>query len=101
MRQHFGGNAGASIADPQRGIVADRKHILVHRTNFMRREAQRLDRQRAAAVGALRQHRVARVDCQIDDDLLQLTRIGAYRSQVAAVIDLQLNRLAQQPLQQV
>ena len=46
-------------------------------------------------------HRVAGVDRQIDDDLLELARIGADRPEVAAVLDDQLDVLAEQPLQQM
>ena len=46
-------------------------------------------------------HRVAGVDREIDDDLLELARIGADRAEAAAVLDDQLDRLAEQPLQQM
>ena len=49
----------------------------------------------------LRDHRVARIDRQIDDDLLELAGVGAHRAEVAAMLDDQLDGLAEQPLEQM
>ena len=46
-------------------------------------------------------HGVAGVDREVDDDLLELAGIGADRAEVAAVLDDQLDGLAEQPLQQM
>ena len=46
-------------------------------------------------------HRVAGVDREVDDDLLELAGIGADRAEVAAVLDDQLDVLAEQPFQQM
>ena len=52
---------------------------------------------RAAAVGA---HRVAGVDHQVHHRRLQLAAVGAHQRQVAAVVGVQLDVLAQQAAQQ-
>jgi hypothetical protein len=54
------------------------------------------DGQRAAA-----RHRVARVDREVDDDLLQLALIDLGEAEIAAVHDLQFDVLADQAAQQV
>ena len=51
--------------------------------------------------GSLAEHRVAGVDGEVDDHLLELARIGADRAEVAAMLDLELDPLAEQPLEQV
>ena len=45
-------------------------------------------------------HRVAGVDDEIDDHLLELVEVGLDQPQVAAVDDVELDRLADQPAQQ-
>ena len=42
--------------------------------------------------GAARRHRVARVDREVHDHLLELAGIGAHRPEVTAVLDDQLDR---------
>ena len=54
------------------------------------------DRQRAAA-----RHRVARVDGEVDDDLFELALVDLGEAEIAAVHELQLDILADQPAQQV
>ena len=49
-----------------------------------------------AAVG----HGVARVDDEVDDDLLELVEVGLHQPQVAAVDDVERDRLADEPAQQ-
>ena len=46
-------------------------------------------------------HRVAGIDGEIDDDLLELAGIGPDRPEAAAVLDDQIDSLAEQPLQQM
>ena len=45
-------------------------------------------------------HGVARIDDEIDDHLLELVEVGLHLPQVAAVHDVELDRLADQPAQQ-
>ena len=45
-------------------------------------------------------HRVARVDDQIDDHLLELVEVGLDQPEIAAVHDVEIDRLADQPAQQ-
>jgi hypothetical protein len=49
---------------------------------------------------ALRAHRVARIDRQVHDGVFQRRLVGPHQRQVAAVIGLQLDVLAQEPPQQ-
>ena len=44
--------------------------------------------------------RVARIDDQVDDHLLELVEVGLHQPEVAAVNDIELDRLADQPAQQ-
>ena len=46
-------------------------------------------------------HRVARIDREIDDDLLELALVDLDEAEIAAVHDLQLDVLADQPAQQM
>ena len=57
-----------------------------------------LDGERPAT---LRRHCIAGVDGEVDDDLFELARIGADRAKAAAMLDHQLDGLAEQALQQV
>ena len=54
------------------------------------------DRQRSAAL-----HRVARVDGEVDDHLLELSLIDLSQAEIAPVHDLELDVLANQPAQQM
>jgi hypothetical protein len=49
----------------------------------------------------LGEHRVAGVDGEVDDHLLELAGIGADGAEIAAVLDLELDLLAEQALQEV
>ena len=60
-----------------------------------------LQGQRAAASRVLGDHRVAGVDREVDDHLLELAGIGAHRAEAAAVLDLELDPLAEQPVEQM
>ena len=63
------------------------------------RTAIGLEGQRAAA--ALGDHRVAGVDREVDDHLLELARVGADRAEAAAMLDPELDRLAEQAVEQM
>jgi hypothetical protein len=45
-------------------------------------------------------HRIAGIDGEVDDDLLELAGIGADRAEIAAMLDDQLDLLAEQALQE-
>ena len=86
-----------SVTD-KRAIIGDRQDVGAELRDLVGLHRIGLDGQRPAA---LRRHRVARVDREVDDHLLELARVGADRPEVAAVLDHQLDRLAEQPLQQM
>ena len=98
LAEHAGRNAAAGVGDRQRAVVGDRQDVGAELRDLVRLHRIGLDRQRSAA---LRHHRVAGVDREVDDHLLELARVGADRPEVAAMLDDELDRLAEQPLQQV
>ena len=49
----------------------------------------------------MRLHRIARIHREIDDDLLELLRVGADRTEFAVVTDGEFDFLAHQPLKQL
>ena len=49
----------------------------------------------------MRLHRIARIHREIDDDLLELLRVGADRTEFAVVTDREFDFLAHQPLEQL
>ena len=70
------------------GIVADREHVAAHPAHVVGRDGEGLQGERAAAGRVLGEHRVAGVDGEVDDHLLELAGIGADRAEAAAVLDL-------------
>jgi hypothetical protein len=93
-------DAGAGVGDPQRGIVGDRQDLAAHPAHVFGRDGIGLDGEEAAAHRVLGEHRVAAVDGEVDDDLLELARIRTNRTQGTAVLDLELDGLAEQAAQQ-
>ena len=83
------------------GIVADRQHVAAHPAHVVGGDGEGLQGERAAARRVLREHRVAGVDREVDDHLLELAGIGAHRAEAAAVLDLELDPLAEQPVEQM
>ena len=93
-----GGNASAGILHHHHGIVAFGQNLATHLPHVARGYASSGERQLASRARA--QHRVPRIDRQVHDHLFQLLRIRANRSEIAVVMNLELDFLAQQPLQQ-
>ncbi len=93
-------DAGAGVGDPERGIIADRQNLAAHATDLVRRNGIGLEDERATANRVFGEHCVAGVDGEVDDHLLELARIGADGAEAATMLHLQLDRLAEQPLQQ-
>ena len=88
-------NAGAGVLDLDQHIVGRRQRLVAEGRDLRRLDVARADRQRAAV-----RHRVAGIDGEVDDHLLELVEVGLDRPEVAAVHELQLDLLAEQPLQQ-
>ena len=70
------------------------KRLLVEGGAVLRRHVARAQHDAAALA-----HRVARVDDEIDDDLLELVEVGLDQPEIAPVRDLELDPLADQPPQ--
>ena len=95
----LGRDAAARVLDHQAGIFAHRQHVAALGAHVGGGDALGGERQPAAAVDRFRLHRVARVDHQVDDHLLELRRVRAHRAEVAVVPDDELDLLADQPLE--
>ncbi len=89
-------DAGAGVGDLQHHIGTGRHHVgaALHRLGGA--DVLGLDGKLAAV-----RHRVAAVDREVDDHLLELAGIGAHRFQVLAVDHVELDVLADQPPQQM
>ena len=84
------------------GILHFAQHILARR----HRELARLlggntGIRRAYRQGTTIRHRIARIDGEIDDDLLELVDIDLHHADVAAMHDLELDLLAEQPSKEI
>ena len=88
-------NAGAGVADVDPHVVG-RRHALVGQPLGFRRRYIRGPHREPAAIG----HGVAGVDGEIDDHLLELRDVDLDRPQIAAVHQIELDLLADQPAQQ-
>ena len=91
----IGRNAGAGIGDVDPHIIRRRHALVGQLRGFIRRDVGGLHRQ-LAAVG----HRVAGVDREIDDHLLELRDVDLDRPEIAAMHEVELDLLADQPPQQ-
>ncbi len=95
LAAHFLGNAVAVVLDLDQDVVGRRQRFLVERRAIGRGDVARAQRDPTALA-----HRVARVDDEIDDDLLELIEVGLHQPQIASVHDVELDRFADQPAQQ-
>ena len=91
LLQHVRRDAGAGVLDLDQHVVGRRQFAIGEGLALLGRDVAGAHRQVAAG-----RHRVARVDRQIDDHLLELADIDLDRPQVAAVIDLELDVVADQ-----
>ena len=88
-------HSGAGIGDGQHHVRAGDGAAMGRRVRGVELDVRRLDRQLPA-----RQHRVASVDREVDDDLLDLPRIGVDAIERRRQPRLELDVLADQPPQQ-
>ena len=88
-------DAGAGVFHFDDHIFGRREVAVAELPALFRRHVAGADGQLAAS-----RHGVARVDREVDDDLLELADVGAHRPKVAAMIDLELDVAADQPRQQ-
>ena len=93
-----GANSAAGVGHRQSAVVGDRQNVGAELGDLIGLHRIGLDGDDAAA---LLRHCVARVDGEVDDHLLELARVGAHRPEVAAVLDGQLDGLAEQAFEQV
>jgi hypothetical protein len=99
LRQQVRSDPGARVRDSKSGIIGDRQDLAAHLAHIVGAYRISLDGQSPAAV-SLALHRIASVDREVDDDLLELARIGSNGAEATAMLDLELHRLAEQALQQ-
>ncbi len=76
-------------------IVADRHEVVLHVAHLRRGAREGADRDRPALC-----HGIARVDDEIDDNLLELARVGAHGTQIAAMRHIEADIFAEQAFQQ-
>ncbi len=96
----FGRDAGAAVTHSEHAVIGSRQDFAAQPRNLARFHSVGFDRQLAATLWVLAQHRVARIDRQVDDDLFELTGIGTDRSHASTVTDRDANFLVHQPGQQ-
>ena len=94
LLHHLRRHAGAGVGHRDHHILPSRG-VVLERIGVVEMGVHRLDRQLAAAG-----HRIARVDGEIDERLLQLAGIDIHLPQAAGQHGLQRNLLAQRPAQQ-
>ena len=85
----------ALVLDLDHHVVGGNERLLVEGGAFGGGHVARAQRDLAAVL-----HRVARVDDEIDDHLLELVEVGLDQPQVAPEHDVEFDRLADQPAQQ-
>ena len=90
-------DADPRIAHFNQHIIARRHDLVAAALIGIAGDVGCLDRQRAAAF----RHRVARIDRQIDNHLFKLSLIDLDQPELAGVLDLQLDILADQAAQQM
>ena len=90
-----GGNPGAGVGDIDPDIIRRRHALVGHLRGFIRCQIAGLHRQLAAV-----RHRVASVDREIDDHLLELRDVDLDRPEVAAMHEVEFDLLADQAAQQ-
>ena len=93
---HLGGHAGAGVRDPQPGVAARLEAGPGGCVGLVHGDVRGIDRELPAAG-----HRVARVDRQVDQDLLELAGVRLDRPQAAGGHGGQVDVLAQGAAQQL
>ena len=89
-------DAGAGVHHLDQRIVSGRHQLGAPLHGLVNGKVGGPDGQRAAA-----EHGVACVDGEVNDDLIELAGIDPHRTQFAPVLDIELNGLADEPVQQV
>ena len=95
LRAHVGRDAVSVVLDFDQHIIGRSDRHLLQAAAFGGGKVARAQRDPAALA-----HRVARVDDEVDDHLLELVEVGLHQPEIAAVHDIELDRLANQPAQQ-
>ena len=82
-------NAGAGVGDLEQDIFGRRQQRFLERGAFGRRDIARAERDLAAL-----RHRVARIDHEIDHDLLELVEVSLHQPEIASVLEFETDLLA-------
>ncbi len=95
-RLDVGGHAGAAVLDEDRAVIVDRQDIAVHRAHVRRRHFAGADGERSPR-RALGEHRIAAIDCEVDDHLFELAGVSTDGAEIAVMLHLEHDLLADQP----
>ena len=96
LGQHVLGHANSGIADEQSDILARLKVGIRGSIGIIEKAIRRLDGE-LSAIG----HRIARVEGQVDDRILELIGVDEAGPQAPGLHRFDLDRLAQRALQQI